>query len=413
MKVNLYRRHRPECEAGRPWQSQSSEFDERRKDWGRKCACQIHASGTLGGKFSRKSIGTSDWAEAHRIAETFEKADSWTGTPKPEPVAAPDPAPATARVTIEDACKVFLATREASVAYPTYRKYRTFTKQLQAFADSRGYVILDQFRPGDMDIFYTKSKLGPRSKAKMLERLRSFFRFAVNREWLVKSPVSSDLKPPTGAHRLVNKAPFTDEQLEDIIKACDHLEDQRWGNVHGSGLWTGEDLKDFIWVMVYTGLRISDVVLFNMDRLHGNQVFLHAKKNGGDVFTYIPDWLRERLDERTKEYGRQPFLIGGTKRLDTVIDTWRRRLGKVFEFADVGDERATPHRFRHTFARILLQRGVPVADVADLLADDEKTVREHYARWVPERQARLTKILQDAFGDKPKLTAIQGGRVSR
>jgi hypothetical protein len=44
---------------------------------------------------------------------------------------------------------------------------------------------------------------------------------------------------------------------------------------------------------------------------------------------------------------------------------------------------------------------VPVADVADLLGDDEKTVRDHYARWVPERQARLTKILEDAFDDTP------------
>jgi hypothetical protein len=47
---------------------------------------------------------------------------------------------------------------------------------------------------------------------------------------------------------------------------------------------------------------------------------------------------------------------------------------------------------------------VPVADVADLLGDDEKTVREHYARWVPERQARLTKILKDAFQGQPKPT---------
>ncbi len=417
MKLNLYRRHRPDCESGRPWQSRSSEYDERRKDWGRKCACQIHASGTLGGKFLRKGIGTSDWAEAHRISETFEKADSWTGTPKPEPVKVVDQIPATSRVTIEDACNVFLVTREATVAHPTYRKYRTFTKQLQAFADSRGYVMLDQFRPGDMDIFYTKSKLGPRSKAKMLERLRSFFRFAVNREWLAKSPVSSDLKPPTGAHRLVNKAPFTDEQLEDIIKACDGINDfygsGKWGNRHGNGTWTGEDLKDFIWVSVYTGLRISDVVLFDIERLQGNEVFLRAKKNGGDVFTHIPDWLRDRLNARGKRYGKRPFLIGGTKRLDTVIDAWRQRLGKVFELAEVGDERATPHRFRHTFARILLQNGVPVADVADLLGDDEKTVREHYARWVPERQARLTRILQDAFSDKPKLTAIQGGGVER
>ena len=78
----------------------------------------------------------------------------------------------------------------------------------------------------------------------------------------------------------------------------------------------------------------------------------------------------------------------------------------MFELADVGHERATPHRFRHTFAWILLERGVPVANVSHLLGDNEKTVREHYARWVPERQARLTKILKDAFGEKPKLTAI-------
>ena len=54
-KLNLYRRHRPDCEAERRWQSRSSEFDERRKDSARKCACEIHMSGTFDGKFSRKS----------------------------------------------------------------------------------------------------------------------------------------------------------------------------------------------------------------------------------------------------------------------------------------------------------------------------------------------------------------------
>ena len=53
-----------------------------------------------------------------------------------------------------------------------------------------------------------------------------------------------------------------------------------------------------------------------------------------------------------------------------------------------------------------------MADVADLLGDDERTVRKHYARWVPERQARLTRILEDAFSDKPRLRAIRGGRAS-
>lgn len=83
--------------------------------------------------------------------------------------------------------------------------------------------------------------------------------------------------------------PFTDAQLEDIIKACHQVEDQKWRNRHGSGIWTGEDVKDFIWLMTYTGLRISDAVLFDIERLHGNEVFLRAKKNGGEVFAYIED----------------------------------------------------------------------------------------------------------------------------
>jgi integrase len=112
--------------------------------------------------------------------------------------------------------------------------------------------------------------------------------------------------------------------------------------------------------------------------------------------------LRDRLLERAKKHGARPFLLGDSERLETVTDLWRRRINRIFELAGKFEETPTPHRFRHTFARILLQCGVPVGDVADLLGDDEDTVRQHYARWVPERQARLTNILQEAFTDKPK-----------
>jgi integrase len=416
MALHLYRRHNRECEAGRTKDSHSGELDERRK--GRKrCHCVIHASGTLAGKFNRRATGRSTWDDARAYVLALEAAGSWDGMIAPavqEPVQVPAQSPP--RVTIADAITGFLGTRKATVAYSTYRKYLTFTNQLRAFADSLGYVMLDQFRAGDIDTFYTTSTLGPRSKAKMLDRLRSFFRFGVHRDLIPKSPVSPDLKPPAGSTKAANKEPFTDEQIADIIKACDGINDYygsgKWGNRHGQGVWTGEDLKDFIWTMTYTGLRISDVVLFDMERLHGNDVFLRAKKNGGDVFAYIPDWLRDRLNARARRCGTKPFLIGGTKRLDTVIDTWRQRIAKAFELADIGKTKATPHRFRHTFARILLQQGVPVADVADLLGDDERTVREHYARWVPERQARLTKILKDAFHSQPKppLAVLHGGR---
>jgi integrase len=272
--------------------------------------------------------------------------------------------------------------------------------------------MLDQFASSDIDVFYEGWNLGARAKGKQLGTLRAFFRFCMNRKWLQENPVSSDIKAPIGANRVANKAPFTDEELQRIVDACDNLGEVAWSNGRESGVYTGDDLKDFIWVMIHTGLRISDVGLFNMNRLKGNEVFLRAKKNGGEVFAYIPDGLRDRLHARAKRCGMRPFVVGQSDRLETVTDMWRRKIGKIFDLAGAFEEVPTPHRFRHTFARILLQRGVPVADVADLLGDDEKTVRDHYSRWVPERQARLTKILKDAFDDRPKskLVAMPGGR---
>ena len=90
-----------------------------------------------------------------------------------------------------------------------------------------------------------------------------------------------------------------------------------------------------------------------------------------------------------------------------ISERWRENLAKVFKLAGPFGERPHPHRFRHTFVRMLLEKGVPVADVAELIGDTEDIVRRHYAKWVPERQQRLSKILRDALDDKPKPKPLQ------
>ena len=78
-----------------------------------------------------------------------------------------------------------------------------------------------------------------------------------------------------------------------------------------NGRWplAGEDVKEFIWVLAYTGLRISDAALFNTARLRGNALFLRAKKNGGNVFTWIHDWLRDQLNTLAKGRGSRPAAV--------------------------------------------------------------------------------------------------------
>jgi integrase len=416
----LYRRHRQNCKGNHKHNSRTSEYDERKKGW-RRCECPIFVSGTLAGHFDRQNTGKWEWEDAQAAAAAFEVCGNWTGK-LPAPLQQPStPALATEkRVTIAEAVRAYLASREGTKIGPaTLRKYRTFTKQLSTFAESRGYVMVDQIAAADIDVFYGNWTLGVRAKGKGLGKLRSFFRFCAKRKWVTvditdpKSvgPVSSDLQPPIGASSIVNKIPFTDDELKRVLGACDRMQPVKWSNSLGQGLWTGEDVKDFIFVMVYTGLRISDVATFSMSRVRGNEVFLRAKKNGGDVYTIFPGWLKERLEARAARCGPRPFVVGRSDRLETVTDMWRRKINSVFELAGAFEEPPTPHRFRHTFARILLQRGVPVADVADLLGDTEETVRKHYARWVPERQARLSRILTEAFEDKPKpkVVAINHG----
>jgi integrase len=104
-------------------------------------------------------------------------------------------------------------------------------------------------------------------------------------------------------------------------------------------------------------------------------------KTGKPLYTWIPDWLVARLRDRERLHGPRIFLAGVTQNAKQLCDIWRnKRLKKVFELAGPFEEKATPHRFRHTFVRILLEKGVPVADVAELIGDTEEMVRRHYAK---------------------------------
>jgi len=395
--LNLYRRHRRRCKGGHPEESRTGQVEEGRRGW-KRCACHIFVAGTLNGKFKRVDTGRAEWDEAKLVAETWKAAQTWDGPVKIEqPTSSAEPAPQKG-ITVKEAFDAYVATRHhRGIQPPTLSKYRTLGKQLLAFCDSRGYTRVDQLRVVDMDQFYESWKDGIRSKAKKLERLKGFVQFSLKRKWLMED-ITDDLKAPEGSSIPANKAPFTNDELDKIYAACDSF----GGPVApgpGHRNWGGADMKDFVMLSVYTGLRISDVATFDItQKLKGNDVFLRMHKTGKELFTWIPDWMVARLRAREKKYGPFIFKSCNCGKPKTIAELWRVKLKKVFKRAGPFEEPPTPHRFRHTFARILLESGVPIADVAELLGDTPDVVRKHYAKWVPGRQARLSSILQDALG---------------
>ena len=141
---------------------------------------------------------------------------------------------------------------------------------------------------------------------------------------------------------MANKAPFSDQELDRIIAACDKIPRTEWT--------TGTHERKFEWRRPQRFHLDDDLHrhenfrhrLFNMDRLHGNDVFLRAKKNGGEVYAYLPDWLRDRMNDRAKRFGNRPFIVGRSERVDTITDTWRRKINDAFALAGKFEEVPTP-----------------------------------------------------------------------
>jgi hypothetical protein len=217
MPLTLYRRHGKQCKASHAEGSFTGEFEESRRG-AKRCSCIIHASGTLAGKFNRKRTGCFKWDEARTVAVQWEAAGNWSGSIEPrQPPAVPQEPTTLPGVTIADATEAYLARcRNRGIQTTTFNKYRTFVTQLRNYCDARGYVLIQQLTIADMDRFYASWKDGIRAKSKKLERLKSFVRFCMKREWLAKD-IAEDLEAPQGSSIPAHKTPFTDAELERIL----------------------------------------------------------------------------------------------------------------------------------------------------------------------------------------------------
>jgi len=409
MALKLYRRHRKECEGGHPEDARTGQFEEGRRGW-KRCACIIHVAGTLGKKFNRRQTGETDWERARAVADACQKTGSWDGEIIPPPQPLPEPSPH--RVAVSTATQTFLDELQETAAFATHKKYRLLMARLKKFSEQRGYVMIDQWEPIDVRQFRSTWPLSPQTAVRRMAMLKPFFEYCVSNKWIQSNPARG-IKNPKGrelsSRANEQKQPFSDDEIKTMYEAC-----QRYGKT-SKHKWNGDDVADFISLSIYTGLRISDVALFNVDRMLPNgEIRVRTTKAGTHVYTWVPKWLQDRIRERAEKQGPHIFGEHTTKSLDVITELWRRKLNLVWKDCGKWKVKPTPHRFRHTFARILLQKpGVTVRDVAELLGNTEEMVLRRYSAWVPERQARLTKILQEAFDDKPRPQLVAMGSIRK
>jgi site-specific recombinase XerD len=132
------------------------------------------------------------------------------------------------RATIETWKTEFLADAKSpsgrNLGSETYRKYVLLFKQLDAFAQHKGLRFVDQLDLRMPTSFRATWKDAPLSASKKLERLRTTLRFALRRKW-IKENAADDLDSPEV--RSSPTLPFTDGEMERILKAAGEMEDAR------------------------------------------------------------------------------------------------------------------------------------------------------------------------------------------
>ena len=218
--------------------------------------------------------------------------------------------------------------------------------------------------------FMKGRKLSPRSQARVVSSLRTYFRFLeASGE---KAPELRELRPPKVKPGLPK--PITLEDFQKLLVAC-RVEDPHRG------------ARNHLTLMLLFGLgcRVSELVGLNLHDFNPTDGWLKVLGKGGKE-RLVP--LSENLLQELKAYLKdvrshlakdesQAILINDRGRRPSRVDVWRWLAAWS---ARAGfDEPVGPHQFRHGCATALLENGADLRTIQVLLGHSSLQTTQIYA----------------------------------
>jgi integrase/recombinase XerD len=226
----------------------------------------------------------------------------------------------------------------------------------------------------------------PRSAAKAVSALRSFFRFAAE-EGIREDNPALILEVPRRSLRLPGVLPR--ESVERIFASVD------------TGTPLGLRNRALFELVYSAGLRISEVVSLNTEDIFFSQGLARVRGKGGKERLVVfgaeaADWLKRYLSES------RPLLLGSRRNSALFVGKRGNRLSrkgiwKNYAQSAGGTGAGTKlHTLRHSFATELLAGGADLRSVQELLghADlsttqiythvDVSLLRESHRRYLPK-----------------------------
>ncbi len=268
---------------------------------------------------------------------------------------------------------------EKNYSNHTILNYRVDLKEFDGFL---GKTSLEALEYPDLRRFLAQLKgrnLKPRTLARKLSSLRSFFKY-LQREDIIRSNPAKLLVTP----KLDKPLPhfMSEEESVQLIEAP-------------KGLKISSKRDKAIFEVLYsTGIRVSELVGLNVDDVDfiGNIIKVLGK---GKKERMVPvgdaalNSLKEYLDDRPV---RNKFIFvnkNGTRLSDRSV----RNIINKYILQEAMAQHVTPHMFRHSFATHLLNHGADLRSVQELLGHVNLSTTQIYTHLTTEK---LKKVYDQA-----------------
>lgn len=233
--------------------------------------------------------------------------------------------------------------------------------------DVYGYLTyLSRDRAKRQNSSKTDYGLDAASRARKIATLRSFFNYLVNKAHLLENNPIKDLDSP----KLKKTLPkyLTLQESIELLSSVDGKHQER----------------DYCILTLFLncGMRISELIGLNLGDIQGDALRLLGKGNKVRI-VYLNDACKDALERylavRRPISGRDEnalFLSGQNQRISrsTVHSLVKKHLSQ----AGLDSSQYSSHKLRHTAATLMLQNGVDVKAVQEVLGHEHLNTTEIY-----------------------------------
>lgn len=244
-------------------------------------------------------------------------------------------------------------------------------------------TLLQQF------IYETTKKVNPKSQARIISGLKSFFKYLIFENYRETNPMELIESPKTG-RKLPDSLSFDD--IEKLIEQID------MNGESGENKRLGSRNRAIIETLYGCGLRVSELISLKLSDLYFDEGFIKVSGKG-DKQRFVPiAAYTQKYISSYLEHSR-PILKASASSQDFLFLNRRgNQLTRAMIFTIVKQlvaksglkKKVSPHTFRHSFATHLLKRGADLRAIQLMLGHESITTTEIY---IHVERSHLAKVM--------------------